>query len=1677
MESFDLTFHEVTSDESLNEASSFDSFSSVVNYETYFDTSDKSLPQNAYNLNTAQYSWKDYTYPSTASIQTTNGGVPTGPNASSVQHQPVWSDPLHGSPPHRSFLVHPDDSLSESKGVHVDPASPTVTIAQLQVLAQVSSNTSAVTKGGRRTQRFVARTVTSPSTPIPPTALMAHQSGASPIPASAAGTSSSAPVLQENAEESPDDSSFETVAEALRLQWSVIGNKSLTPASPDVVAQIVAEAERKMKAGNASPLPQAFTPATSPTPLTNSSSTPVNAADVISLSRPLPSVLQEVHRDDCPRELMRIIPKEITKEKSQTNSWFSSGAKSPDPSVNRTSGINSPVPKTSKTTTATPSVGLPAGTVVSHNQEVHQKLQTNDNITFFSASASKTASTFVPVSTDSTPMSPKGDISDTFSEASYSSELEMEKYLQGAVASVGISTNYQLECEEFLKSLPPIKPINLEAYAAIPLLPPRSEKLLGKKQKLTAAKAQISNEKTTQSESEPSTPTRKGSSTSLYSAESPTQSTKTNSTSGTPLLTRMADFYTPDSKIDLPSHQLSPEFSTENRGTSTPNQSPYTHSTSPGGISYLTSFSKKHFDELLKEKARLHGQLEILSEESQIMLQERTELQAQLATLKSKLASWQKEGGSAGDGNLRKEVENLRLSRKLLEQTIVDANRMLCEKAEEVRAFQDELQVAQDTANRLQVRSQEMRDDIRAKDMNVQALKNKIAELYVEVQTSIQAKMEAETEARTSRNDLMSLVKAKEWYQEQLQLAHDVRAKLQRELTILQAQAMSHGTIVERLKSESARLRHQLSETQQRALQDKELLARHLEGIQSDMMERESAFLEIQRERKLYEDTFNYQVTTAEEEKSRLAILQQATNELEAQLDRAHTEAKRRHEQLISMETGQMDVMKRLAVAEETLADKEKSLEEMEQRMIQMESQLQAVMSDLTKKDQEILSLKEEKANTEIALRSALQEKASVDKALEILKSDMGRVEKSFKQMKQELNQRLAELELARLEKEKLQEEVDRTQHELELKSRSMDTLSRDVTGRSAAQHGLEAEKAKLEEDLHELQLKMQHLEYMLTQKEQSLVAETGKVNQLSAKVTDLEAKLEIAKDSVPVDKVRIYENEIELLRLRIRALEETEIEEASALEKEKEKMQAEITRLKEELLQRQKAYDENLDVLDRKLKELTDDKQQLETELGIAQRSEELSQLEERDSVREEIQSLTNELRSERQGKHELEQRLLSLQASKAAEIEALQKKLDIQSETLQALQSQQTLLADLQLSSQNLELELEKEKGRVLGLSQTNAELKEHSHQLEAALAQRESALESLKRSVEESTRDLDQRDQKFLDRISSLEEAVEKEFEVQRELRKQMGTKIMENKRLKKQNDSIKMELEQLRQDLAISQQTAVEAMAELETANKQSQSQLTEARENSALVKSLEAELDRVKRDLNDNLARQPVLLEQIQSLQWECAQKVHEVEAAKEQIKIAEERAQGEIGAAKASLQEKQSEIDRLQAELASLRQEKKHQRSQVNELRGALKASVQHHKLTKRLNENDTLDKGVQANIERKVVIPPLPFDLAVVEQLIQDTRVTPLDSKPLDQLSVCLSSLRAEINGLQKQMDRHTTAVHTSSQSWKTVQKGVSDLNEVMKTIANTIIAANSTPTTTVTSASDRERTDILHV
>ena len=65
----------------------------------------------------------------------------------------------------------------------------------------------------------------------------------------------------------------------------------------------------------------------------------------------------------------------------------------------------------------------------------------------------------------------------------------------------------------------------------------------------------------------------------------------------------------------------------------------------------------------------------------------------------------------------------------------------------------------------------------------------------------------------------------------------------------LKAETITQSTLIERLKADNLRIKQQVTDGQQRTLQEKALLARHLEAIEADMMEREAAFAQMQNQR------------------------------------------------------------------------------------------------------------------------------------------------------------------------------------------------------------------------------------------------------------------------------------------------------------------------------------------------------------------------------------------------------------------------------------------------------------------------------------------------------------------------------------------------------------------------------------------------------------------------------------------------------------------------------------------------------------------------------------------------------------------------------------------------------------------------------------------------------------
>ena len=93
-------------------------------------------------------------------------------------------------------------------------------------------------------------------------------------------------------------------------------------------------------------------------------------------------------------------------------------------------------------------------------------------------------------------------------------------------------------------------------------------------------------------------------------------------------------------------------------------------------------------------------------------------------------------------------------------------------------------------------------------------------------------------------------------------------------------------------------------------------------------------------------------------------------------------------------------------------------------------------------------------------------------------------------------------------------------------------------------------------------------------------------------------------------------------------------------------------------------------------------------------------------------------------------------------------------------------------------------------------------------------------------------------------------------------QIGTKITENKKVRRQLDNIQAEKETLKQDLEHKSQEAESLQTELHNVKQLQAVQNDQLHSLENENKDLVHQLDRVKRDLSDNLAREPIIQEQI-----------------------------------------------------------------------------------------------------------------------------------------------------------------------------------------------------------------------
>lgn len=198
-------------------------------------------------------------------------------------------------------------------------------------------------------------------------------------------------------------------------------------------------------------------------------------------------------------------------------------------------------------------------------------------------------------------------------------------------------------------------------------------------------------------------------------------------------------------------------------------------------------------------------------------------------------------------------------------------------KNEFVQIIKAEIDALQETNEFLESRLDALRYDLKSREVTIDDLKIKIAQMYVEVESSKLAKKNLENDKTLLINEIDYIRRDKQRYYDQLVQTSQSNDQLQRNFDTVQITLAEQGSSFEKLKIENQIYKTQINETRLKALKEKEDMIKHLEAIESDIIAREKALHKNEYEKLMLDKV---QQITFEKEKY-AKIIESLTHELE----------------------------------------------------------------------------------------------------------------------------------------------------------------------------------------------------------------------------------------------------------------------------------------------------------------------------------------------------------------------------------------------------------------------------------------------------------------------------------------------------------------------------------------------------------------------------------------------------------------------------------------------------------------------------------------------------------------------------------------------------------------------------------------------------------------------------
>ncbi|KAG9339641.1 hypothetical protein JZ751_023533 [Albula glossodonta] len=966
-------------------------------------------------------------------------------------------------------------------------------------------------------------------------------------------------------------------------------------------------------------------------------------------------------------------------------------------------------------------------------------------------------------------------------------------------------------------------------------------------------------------------------------------------------------------------------------------------------------------------------------------LKEKTELQAQLATVNAQLQAQleQAQASQERQSSLTSEVTTLRQSCSQLERDMVELQGNLESKNASLASLGTDLQVAEEQYQRLMGKVEEMQQTVATRDKSVQEMRDQTGALQAQLQQVQLERSTLQARLKTSQAEIDSLQQVRLWYQQQLSLAQEARVRLQSEMANMQAGQMTQIGVLEHLKLENVTLTHQLSETQHRSIKEKERIAVQLQSIEADMMDQEAAFQQIQEAKSMVEDDLQHKLDEFEEEREHLQKLANSATALERELEQVKLNLSQKDVQLETLQQEHLELMRQLTSTQETLHTKEQSLNQLEARYMELEAQLGELQTDATAKEDTIQYLQNEKIVLEVALQAARADKEQLDEGAEKLGEDVLVAADVLDQLRQEVQVKASQVmvEAYRRDassKEQLISELKATKKRLTSEVKGLKAELLDTQG---AKGVAEMEQARLQKEVTRVQQQMNTLEAHL----QSVQKER---DQLETQIQSLE---------FDQSQLAAVTEENEGLKKQVEQMQE---EAKKAISEQKVRMKrlgTDLTTAQKEMKAKHKAYENAVGILSRRLQEALTDKETAEAELSKLKAQKEL----------QEVISLTS------------------------TELEEYQEKvLELEDEE----------------ANKKLSLELEHEKGKLAGLGQSHNALREHSNILETALAKREADLVQLNLQVQAVLKRKEEEDQQMKQLIQTLQAALEKEKVKVKDLKEQVAAAKAEAAHNRRHYRAAMLELSEIKKDLQAKEEVVKALQDEalkLQAQDKKHSQEVSQFQEELAEAHS---QLQILQKQLEEQLNKQPLTNQEVEDLKWEVEQKQREIEAQKQQLEMAEQCSQKELESLQTALQGIKAELEVVQEELGGTRKDKFILQAKVGELRNSMKTLLQQNQQLKQDLKQSRLRKRMElkgdsnaSNPVTPVKIPDCPVPASLLDELLKPS--TSINKEPLNNLHNCLRQLKQEMDSLQKQMEEHTVTVHESMTSWTSAEEELARL------------------------------------